>query len=77
MPVELEYHDAEENSHKFWRVEVQHCNVGQIDECWQVTTVWGRVGSNGQSKSWAFDREEHARRRAKEMARKKRHERQG
>jgi len=72
MPVELEYHDAEENSHKFWRVEVQHCNVGQTDECWQVTTVWGRVGSNGQSKSWSFDREEMARRTAKNKARMKR-----
>jgi predicted DNA-binding WGR domain protein len=72
MTVELEYHDTEQNAHKFWRVEVQHCNVGQTDECWQVTTVWGRVGSNGQSKSWSFDREEMARRTAKNKARMKR-----
>lgn len=72
MSVELEYHDTEQNSHKFWRVEVQHCNVGLIDECWQVTTVWGRVGSNGQSKSWAFDNEHQARIAAKSKARMKR-----
>ena len=72
MPVELEYHDNAHNSHKFWRVEVEHRNLGQTDEHWAVTAEWGRVGSNGQAQTWAFDGEERARRAAKHKTRQKR-----
>jgi predicted DNA-binding WGR domain protein len=69
MLADLEYHNSAKNSHKFWRISVAHDNVGETDECWSVTAFWGRIGSRGQKKSWAFDTEKQARKNANERIR--------
>lgn len=42
MRVYLEYHDDDENSHKFWEAD----NETTFDDI--VWASWGRIGSKGQ-----------------------------
>ena len=54
MRVYMEYHDEEENSHKFWQAD----NETTFDDI--VWVSWGRIGSNGSGKNHYFGTAEEA-----------------